>query len=173
MGLFDLFKKKRKETVFESIKTESEDANAETSSISNPTIAKANDSQSFVDIYTAKNIWLRTYQNIIDCLENNRYIEFDFLKDVIEVEPDGYGGTNRVFYFEDGVFYSRLSHWDAGNMFANRSYAHARISKTYFACHLDKKKTEILQKLSEEDKIKVEPIYNDIQTLLLKKFNQS
>ena len=170
MGLFDLFKKKK---VLESIKTESEDANAETSSISSPTIAKTNDSQSLVDMYTAKNIWLCTYQNIIDCFENNRYIEFDFLQDVIEVEPDGYGGTNRVFYFEEGVFCSRLSHWDCGNMFGNHSYAHARITKTDFACQLDKKKAEILRKLSDEDKITIEPIYNDIQTLLLKKFNQS
>ena len=166
MKLFDIFKKK------ETNDTEPKAATTEArkdGNISNPTIAEK-DLQYLEDMFTVENIWLRRKQDIIDCLENNGYIEFDFLEEVVNVEPDGYGGTNKKFYFEKGIFYTRLSHWDGGNFFANQSYAHTPIDKATFAHQLSKKKTKILQSLSEEDKNKFEPIFDDIQALLLKYF---
>ena len=163
MKLFDIFKKK------ETNDTEPKAATTEArkdGNISNPTIAEK-------DLQYLENLWLRRKQEIIDCLENNEYIEFDFLEEVVNVEPDGYGGTNKKFYFEKGIFYTRLSHWDGGNFSANHSYAHTPINKATLAHQLSKKKTKILQSLSEEDKNKFEPIFDDIQAFLLKYFDKS
>lgn len=167
MKLFGIKKKEINDTEPKAATTEArKDGN-----ISNPTIAEK-DLQYLEDMYV-ENLWLRRKQEIIDCLENNEYIEFDFLEEVVEVEPDGYGGTNKKFYFKEGIFYTRLSHWDGANSFANQSYAHTPIDKATFAHQLSKKKTKILQSLSEEDKNKFEPIFDDIQALLLKYFDKS
>ncbi len=153
--------------------TEPEDMTAEIradSNISNPATSEKNDLSHLENMFSVESIWSRKKQYIVESLEKNLYIEFDFLKETVEVASDGYGGTDKLFYFENGIFYTQLSHWDGGNMFANRSYAHTRITKAVFARQLDKKKSEILHTLPKEDKIKFEQIYNDIQALLLSQF---
>ena len=104
-----------------------------------------------------------------DYLERD-YEELGFLQEVIEVEPDRYGGTNRVFYFKEGVFYTCLSHWDGGNFMANRSYEHTALSKEAFTEILDKKKSNILSTLPKDEKLEFELVFNDVTSLLFSKF---
>ena len=101
---------------------------------------------------------------------NDKYIELNFLSEVVEVEPDGYGGINKEFYFENGIFYSCLKHWDGSNHSANYSYSHTSLSKDTFSHMLDEKKANILQTLSQEDKIKFEAVFNDVRSFLLMQF---
>ncbi len=105
-----------------------------------------------------------------DYFVDDEYVELCFLEETIEVEPDGYGGTNKIFYFKEGVFYTRLSHWDGGNCTANRSYAHTALSKESFAKILDMKKSNILHTLSEDEKFEFESVFNDVKLFLLSKF---
>lgn len=114
--------------------------------------------------------WLYWKESLIDSFEKREYIELGFLTEVVEIEHDGYGGTNKMFYFKDGAFYSKLSHWDGSNFTANRSYDHTLLSKENFSQILDKKKADVLQILPEDDTIAFETVFNDVRTLLLKQF---
>ena len=116
--------------------------------------------------------WLYWRDKLTEYFENEEYIEFGFLEEIVDVERDGYGGTNKVFYFENGGFYSRLSHWDACNAFANRSYNHTALNKEFFFQMLEEKKCNILQTLSEEEKNSFEYIFNDVRALFLKQFEK-
>ena len=114
--------------------------------------------------------WLYWKEHLIDCFENKERFELGFLRETVEVEPDGYGGIDKEFYFANGMFYSCLFHWDGGNFTANRSYEHTHLNKEAFFQILDEKKENILQTLSEDDKIKFESVFNDVRVLLLKQF---
>lgn len=51
-------------------------------------------------------------------------IPLDILTEKIKVNPDGYGGTDRKYYFcrTNAEFHTALSDWDGGNFWSNRSY---------------------------------------------------
>ena len=94
-------------------------------------------------------------------------VELGFLEETIETTPDGYSGVKKKYYFEDGSFHSRLSHWDGGNFTANRSYNHTALDKERFTEILDAKKSQILLELSENERAEFEAVFDTVKSFLI------
>ena len=113
-------------------------------------------------------IWSHWKNRLPDYLSKKEYIELGFLKETVEVEADGYGGTDKIFYFENGAFHTCLRHWDCGNFSANRSYNRTTLCKQDFTKILEDKRTIILCKLSDTEKAKFESIFDEVREILLR-----
>lgn len=100
-------------------------------------------------------------------VKGTEYIELEFLKEVIDVAPDNYSGTDNVYYFKDGKAFMRVSHWDGGNMFANRSGDPELLSRDKFVDVLNRQKQKILKKLSEQEKSEFEAVFQDVVDILV------
>lgn len=102
--------------------------------------------------------------------EKYNYPELGFLHEVLEIEPDGYGGTNRVYYYEKDTrtFYTKLEHWDGGNFLAKRSYAKSALSREDLVRIVNGKKNEIIKDLPQEEVEEFEKVAGDILEILLK-----
>jgi hypothetical protein len=112
-------------------------------------------------------IWSYWKERLPDYLSKKEYIELGFLSETVEVERDGYGGTDKIFYFENGAFHACLRHWDAGNSSANCSYNRTALCKQDFIKILEDKKAIILCKLPNTEKAKFESVFEDVKEILL------
>ena len=112
-------------------------------------------------------IWSYWKERLPDYLSKKEYIELGFLSETVEVERDGYGGTDKIFYFENGAFHTCLRHWDAGNSSANCSYNRTALCKQDFIKILEDKKAVILCELPNAEKAKFESVFEDVKEILL------
>ena len=113
--------------------------------------------------------WAHWRERLPRYFEKYHRIELEFLKETLEIEPDGYGGTDRLYYYdtENRTYYTAASHWDGGNMFANRSGSPTALSKEQLVQAMEKRKERILNVLSPEEAVEFETVFNDIMTILL------
>ncbi len=102
--------------------------------------------------YSDFDLWQDLKETLPEDFGDDDYSELYFLREKLEIESDKYGGTDREFYFENGKLYTRLSHWDGGNFSANRSYDHRVLTSEEFVKVLERKKSQILPNLTEEQK---------------------
>ena len=121
---------------------------------------------------TELEIWNHWLKRLPTYFEKYSSVELGFLKETLEIEPDGYGGTDRLYYFEkeSGAYYTQISHWDGGNMFANRSGSRTTLTKEMLAQVMTERKNHIESTLSPDEKNEFEDIFQEMLTFLLRQF---
>ena len=168
MRFFDLFRKKkpiRKDELASVVDSEKqEEKNAAFQDEKQEAIRKT------AERFSPLELWSYWRELLPKNFEKYNYPELGFLHEVLEIEPDGYGGTNRVYYYEKDTrtFYTNLEHWDGGNFLANRSYTKTALSREDLVRIVNGKKNEIIKDLPQEEVEEFEKVAGDILEILLK-----
>jgi len=113
--------------------------------------------------------WRGWQQRLPKRILKGRPIELEFLKEVLHVAPDKYSGTDRLYYYvpADKSFYTSIAHWDAGNMFANRTGEATALSAQEFAAVAGQKKDALAQNLPRQEQAELEKVFRAILDILL------
>lgn len=117
-------------------------------------------------------IWRHWAEVLPDYFKKYACVELEFLKEVIEIEPNRYGGTDRIFYYKGGCFHTAFSHWDGGNMWGNVTCDRTPLTKEALAEVLDSRKTHILSELAESERPEFEHVFNEVKHFLLSQPNR-
>ena len=171
MKIFDLFRKKksvRKDEPALSVDSEKQEEKPAVVSAENREAVRKTEVR-----FSPLEMWSHWREHLPKYFEKKSYLQLEFLKEVLEVEPDGYGGTDRVYYYEKEkrTFYTRLSHWDGGNMFANRSYGETALSRDDLVHVVTCKKNEIIKDLPQDEVEEFEKVAGDVLEILLKQID--